>query len=129
MQGEQEEYGREGIAWSYIDFVDNQVGWAGWGAVVLRVQWGGVWGLGCLYRTVLPAFAGVPWGDGLVAAHGGSRTRADLYSKACRALTSNGGGHWPQDCLDLLEGVNGQLGVFPLIDEACRLPRATYKVR
>lgn len=24
MQGEQEEYAREGIAWSYIDFVDNQ---------------------------------------------------------------------------------------------------------
>ena len=24
VQGEQEEYAREGIAWSYIDFVDNQ---------------------------------------------------------------------------------------------------------
>lgn len=24
LQGEQEEYAREGIAWSYIDFVDNQ---------------------------------------------------------------------------------------------------------
>ncbi|PSC74954.1 Myosin-J heavy chain isoform A [Micractinium conductrix] len=50
FKGEQEEYAREGIAWSYIDFVDNQ------------------------------------------------------------------------DCLDLLEG-----GVFPLIDEACRLPRATHQ--
>lgn len=56
VQGEQEEYGREGISWSYIDFIDNQ------------------------------------------------------------------------DCLDLLEGAAGQLGVFPLIDEACRLPRATHKV-
>lgn len=35
-----------------------------------------------------------------------------------------------QDCLDLLEGspVNPQLAVFPLIDEACRMPRATYQV-
>ena len=35
-----------------------------------------------------------------------------------------------QDCLDLLEGspVNPSLAVFPLIDEACRLPRATYQV-
>lgn len=55
FKGEQEEYGREGISWSYIDFIDNQ------------------------------------------------------------------------DCLDLLEGAAGQLGVFPLIDEACRLPRATHK--
>lgn len=55
FKGEQEEYAREGIAWSYIDFVDNQ------------------------------------------------------------------------DCLDLLEGGTGNLGVFPLIDEACRLPRATYQ--
>ncbi|KAI7836877.1 hypothetical protein COHA_009277 [Chlorella ohadii] len=57
FKGEQEEYAREGIAWSYIDFVDNQ------------------------------------------------------------------------DCLDLLEGAAGAsgLGVFPLIDEACRLPRATYQ--
>jgi myosin-5 len=55
FKGEQEEYAREGIAWSYIDFVDNQ------------------------------------------------------------------------DCLDLLEGGAGSLGVFPLIDEACRLPRATYQ--
>ena len=29
-----------------------------------------------------------------------------------------------QDCLDLLE-----TGIFPLIDESCRLPRATYQVR
>ncbi|KAI3425379.1 hypothetical protein D9Q98_009143 [Chlorella vulgaris] len=55
FKGEQEEYAREGIAWSYIDFVDNQ------------------------------------------------------------------------DCLDLLEGGTASLGVFPLIDEACRLPRATYQ--
>ncbi len=35
-----------------------------------------------------------------------------------------------QDCLDLLEGspVNPNLAVFPLIDEACRMPRATYQV-
>lgn len=35
-----------------------------------------------------------------------------------------------QDCLDLLEGStsNPSLAVFPLIDEACRLPRATYEV-
>ena len=38
-----------------------------------------------------------------------------------------------QDVLDLLEGGGGggggaNGGVFPLIDEACRLPRATYKV-
>ena len=35
-----------------------------------------------------------------------------------------------QDCLDLLEGspVNPSLAVFPLIDEACRMPRATYQV-
>ena len=35
-----------------------------------------------------------------------------------------------QDCLDLLEGspVNPALAVFPLIDEACRMPRATYQV-
>ncbi len=36
-----------------------------------------------------------------------------------------------QDCLDLLEGgVGGKssLGVFPLIDEACRMPKATYEV-
>jgi len=35
-----------------------------------------------------------------------------------------------QDCLDLLEGPssNPNLAVFPLIDEACRLPRATYEV-
>ncbi|DBB00655.1 hypothetical protein WJX82_006589 [Trebouxia sp. C0006] len=34
-----------------------------------------------------------------------------------------------QDCLDLLEGspVNPNLAVFPLIDEACRMPRATYQ--
>ncbi|KAL4419268.1 hypothetical protein ABPG77_004826 [Micractinium sp. CCAP 211/92] len=57
FKGEQEEYAREGIAWSYIDFVDNQ------------------------------------------------------------------------DCLDLLEGGSApnSLGVFPLIDEACRLPRATFQ--
>ena len=56
--GVQEEYAREGIDWSYVDFVDNQ------------------------------------------------------------------------DCLDLLEGAAGApaLGVFPLIDEACRLPRATFQV-
>lgn len=28
-----------------------------------------------------------------------------------------------------LEGGGGSLGVFPLIDEACRMPRATYQVR
>ena len=35
-----------------------------------------------------------------------------------------------QDCLDLLEGspINPSLAVFPLIDEACRMPRATYQV-
>ena len=35
-----------------------------------------------------------------------------------------------QDCLDLLEGAAAvpSLAVFPLIDEACRLPRATYQV-
>lgn len=35
-----------------------------------------------------------------------------------------------QDCLDLLEGspVNPNQAVFPLIDEACRMPRATYQV-
>ena len=53
----QEEYAREGIDWSYVEFVDNQ------------------------------------------------------------------------DCLDLLEGTSSApgLAVFPLIDEACRLPRATYQ--
>lgn len=60
FKGEQAEYASEGIAWSYVDFVDNQ------------------------------------------------------------------------DCLDLLEGggnsglPNG-VGIFPLIDEACRLPRATHQ--
>ena len=35
-----------------------------------------------------------------------------------------------QECLDLLEGspVNPTQAVFPLIDEACRMPRATYQV-
>ena len=35
-----------------------------------------------------------------------------------------------QDCLDVLEGSQDSpsLAVFPLIDEACRLPRATYQV-
>ncbi len=58
FKGEQEEYEREGIDWSYVDFVDNQ------------------------------------------------------------------------DCLDLLEGLrtNQSMGVFPLIDEACRMPRATHEV-
>ena len=56
FKGEQAEYADEGIAWSYVDFVDNQ------------------------------------------------------------------------DVLDLLEGAGGNAqGVFPLIDEACRLPRATYQ--
>jgi hypothetical protein len=57
-QDEQEEYKREGIDWSDVDFVDNQ------------------------------------------------------------------------DCLDLLEGHPAKpgLGVFPLIDEACRMPAATYRV-
>ena len=55
----QEEYAREGIDWSYVEFIDNQ------------------------------------------------------------------------DCLDLLEGSANApaMAVFPLIDEACRLPRATYQVR
>lgn len=55
----QEEYAREGIDWSYVEFIDNQ------------------------------------------------------------------------DCLDVLEGAQDapSLAVFPLIDEACRLPRATYQVR
>ena len=54
----QEEYAREGIDWSYVEFIDNQ------------------------------------------------------------------------DCLDCLEGAPEapSLAVFPLIDEACRLPRATYQV-
>ena len=36
-----------------------------------------------------------------------------------------------QDCLDLLEGAAAApaMGVFPLIDEACRIPRATHQVR
>lgn len=53
----QEEYAREGIDWSYVEFIDNQ------------------------------------------------------------------------DCLDVLEGSQDapSLAVFPLIDEACRLPRATYQ--
>jgi myosin V len=61
FKGEQEEYAAEGIAWSRIDFKDNQ------------------------------------------------------------------------DALDLLEGLAGGrgqqpgVGIFPLVDEACRLPRATYK--
>lgn len=58
LQGEQEEYVREGIKWSYVDFVDNQ------------------------------------------------------------------------ETLDLLEGGSGgsaALGVFPLIDEANRIARATYQ--
>lgn len=57
-QGEQEEYVREGIKWSYVDFIDNQ------------------------------------------------------------------------ETLDLLEGGSGtaaSLGVFPLIDEANRIARATYQ--
>ena len=35
-----------------------------------------------------------------------------------------------QDCLDLLEGAAAApaMGVFPLIDEACRIPRATHQV-
>ena len=35
-----------------------------------------------------------------------------------------------QECLDVLEGSqeSPSLAVFPLIDEACRLPRATYQV-
>ena len=55
----QEEYAREGIDWSYIEFVDNQ------------------------------------------------------------------------DCLELLEGgaVNPNMAIFPLIDEACRMPKATHEVR
>ena len=55
----QEEYAREGIDWSYVEFIDNQ------------------------------------------------------------------------ECLDLLEGAPNApaLAVFPLIDEACRLPRATYQVK
>ena len=55
----QEEYAREGIDWSYVEFIDNQ------------------------------------------------------------------------DCLNLLEGSASApaLAVFPLIDEACRLPRATFQVR
>ena len=55
----QEEYAREGIDWSYVEFIDNQ------------------------------------------------------------------------ECLDVLEGSqeSPSLAVFPLIDEACRLPRATYQVR
>ena len=55
----QEEYAREGIDWSYVEFVDNQ------------------------------------------------------------------------DCLDVLEGSPAapSLAVFPQIDEACRLPRATYQAR
>jgi myosin heavy subunit len=60
LQGEQEEYVREGIKWSYVDFIDNQ------------------------------------------------------------------------ETLDLLEGGAGgaaSLGVFPLIDEANRIARATYQVR
>lgn len=60
LQGEQEEYVREGIKWSYVDFVDNQ------------------------------------------------------------------------ETLDLLEGGSGgsaALGVFPLIDEANRIARATYQAR
>ncbi len=59
LQGEQEEYVREGIQWSYVDFVDNQ------------------------------------------------------------------------ECLDLLEGSPAApaLGVFPLIDEANRIARATSEVR
>ncbi len=54
----QEEYAREGIDWSYVEFIDNQ------------------------------------------------------------------------ECLDVLEGSqeSPSLAVFPLIDEACRLPRATYQV-
>ncbi|KAK9842297.1 hypothetical protein WJX81_005127 [Elliptochloris bilobata] len=57
FKGEQEEYAREGIDWSYVEFVDNQ------------------------------------------------------------------------DCLDVLEGSPAapSLAVFPQIDEACRLPRATYQ--
>eukprot|EP00891_Asterochloris_glomerata_P005032 jgi/Astpho2/5032/e_gw1.00071.58.1_t len=57
FKGEQEEYAREGIDWSYVEFIDNQ------------------------------------------------------------------------DCLDLLEGSANapSMAVFPLIDEACRLPRATYQ--
>ncbi|BDA45618.1 Myosin-17 [Coccomyxa sp. Obi] len=57
FKGEQEEYAREGIDWSYVEFIDNQ------------------------------------------------------------------------DCLDVLEGSQDapSLAVFPLIDEACRLPRATYQ--
>ena len=56
FKGEQQEYNDEGIAWSYVEFVDNQ------------------------------------------------------------------------DVLDLLEGAASKpQGVFPLIDEACRLPRATHK--
>lgn len=55
----QEEYAREGIDWSYVEFVDNQ------------------------------------------------------------------------DCLDVLEGSPAapSLAVFPLVDEACRLPRATFQAR
>ena len=36
-----------------------------------------------------------------------------------------------QDCLDLLEGKAEapNQGIFPIIDEACRLPRTTYQVR
>jgi len=57
FKGEQEEYAREGIDWSYVQFVDNQ------------------------------------------------------------------------DCLEVLEGSAAApaLAVFPLVDEACRLPRATYQ--
>ena len=58
LQELQEEYAREGIDWSYIEFVDNQ------------------------------------------------------------------------DCLELLEGgpANPSMAIFPLIDEACRMPKATHEV-
>ncbi|KAH7619484.1 hypothetical protein Ndes2526B_g06464 [Nannochloris sp. 'desiccata'] len=65
FKGEQAEYAEEGIAWSYVDFVDNQ--------------------------DVLDLL------EGCVAAGAGSNSTGT------------------------------QQGVFPLIDEACRLPRATHQ--
>jgi myosin-5 len=65
FKGEQAEYAEEGIAWSYVDFVDNQ--------------------------DVLDLL------EGCVAAGAGARSTST------------------------------QQGVFPLIDEACRLPRATHQ--
>ena len=112
----QEEYAREGIDWSYVEFIDNQD--------CLDLLEGSANAPSMAVFPLIDEACRLPRATYQVrpCSHTVTSTRhwppSSMRSAGCPALHTRGG-----PALMRLPAV----AVFSLIDEACRLPRTTYR--